>query len=340
MYQNQPQAAQVSPGALSAASRATSQFTRSPLVLMAVIAYTCYSAITTIQMLPTLKHIRVCFSIFEISFFLGLAALTLFFFFIASIIITAGLWIMYSHEGKQGANIVNAGINTYLGLYITLIASVALALVFVGGVVGLSMILSELLIPMGYIVFSLVTVAWLRKLVNAVNTSALLKIAHNEGVSTVGKLVMIYLALTLLAYLNVIDTVGSLGAFSVLSDLQLTSVSELASICHMAALLLFGISAFVFNNAMLRARFEDKRRQAEQPSAPEVVHMWQCSCGHVNPDYTTTCICGASKHQAVIDRAAAETQTAPAADHIFCSECGGKCPAQARFCINCGAKIL
>ena len=25
---------------------------------------------------------------------------------------------------------------------------------------------------------------------------------------------------------------------------------------------------------------------------------------------------------------------------IFCSECGGKCPAQARFCINCGAKIL
>ena len=342
MYNSVPPSSGATGNTLSAASRATSQFVRSPLVLTAIIAYTCYAAINAVQSLYVFDVLDTCFILFDFSVFLGLAMMALLFLFIAPVIVTVGLWIMYSHDGKQGANIVNAGINTHLGLFIGGIAGIALALISVGGLVGLGMVVSQLFLPVAYIAFSLVAIAWQRKFAEAVYTSAILKTARNNGVSTAGTLMIIHVALTLLAYLNIFDTLGSMNEYFALSEIRLTSTSELANIAHIAALLLFGISAFVFNNAILRARVEDRKQEPPQAAASKVIHVWQCSCGYVNPGETTTCICGASKDGSRTDHPQSDTTPQPnaASDDVVCPQCGTPSPADSTFCGHCGAKIL
>ncbi len=352
MNYSNPTVPTAAPNAPSATAKAIRQFTKSPLILCAIIAYTLYAGISAIQVIPSLDYLEYCFDLFEVSAFMGIAMIAALFMFIGPIIITVGLWQMYSSEGRQGAETTKAGINTYVGMFSCVLGGVLLTILTIDGAMDyFGEILEVLFMPLAYVVFNLVAVSSLRKFVDAVDTTAISKKAHTDGVTASGVLVCIYLVLTLVAYMDIQESLEDLGiSLSLLTSED--SMSDIANIAHIAALVMFAIAAFVFCDAMNRAKATDDAQRASMPAEPTPALTWKCTCGHVNPGYAETCMCGTTKQAAAFQQmqTAAQPpvqppvqtaeQATPAADHIFCSECGAKCPAQAKFCKNCGAKIL
>ena len=73
--------------------------------------------------------------------------------------------------------------------------------------------------------------------------------------------------------MNVMEAIEESPFASILSSLHDGSFTEVSVVARLISLLLFCISAFVFNYIILRAMEED-----ESAAAP----VWQCSCGRVN----------------------------------------------------------
>lgn len=331
------------------------QFVKSPLILCAIIAYTVYAVICAIVGIEAIGALDDAFKLFEVSFLLGVAVVTALLMFIAPIVITCGLWKMYNSEGKLGADIVRAGINTYYGMSICLFTC---ALIGALSQKNSDDSVGEVLLVVAYVSFSLVAIASLRNFADAVQSGSRGGSACTDDVFKSGILMAVYLVLTLIIFGDVIDGLGVLNS----------SLIELSVIARLVALLLFCISAFVYRETMNSAKAEDRKVSASAATG------WRCSCGRTNPDYCRTCVCGASKpvgsikqeapaatqptEQETEEKVSASDDTNQEAsteaqsmeqkveqertvrDYIFCSECGEKCPGQAKFCRNCGSKII
>jgi len=346
MYYNNPQSSGTAPNAPSAVTTACQKFVKSPLILCAIAAYTCYTAIAAIQGIGSLEYLDDCFQLFELSFLLGIGSIIALLMFIPPIIITYGLWSMYNSNGKFGADPVRSGINANIGMIIGFLSCYLLAILTAGGDLSGSFgeILEHLLFPLAYFCFSLVAVASLRDFADSVQSTACGGKAYTGGVSRSGTLMVIYLFLTLLIYMDVIDTIDVNSILSMISEMSDNSLYEIASISHIATFVLFCIATFIYCDTMNRAKAVDD----STPVAAPATTGWKCSCGRVNPDYCSTCVCGASKstpgnRQNQFASARPQPQTtepaSAAKDYVFCTECGAKCSGQAKFCKACGNKL-
>ena len=369
----------------SAVAKACGEFTKSPVIVGGILAYSAYTVITGIQSLGQLKNIKYCFQLMEISFGLGVAMLLLMFAFIPPIIVTVGLWKMYNSQGNDGGDTVRGGIHGALVLSIGTIVMIFLTLVSeTGDYLPLDVVMDELFLPLAFYVYSLVAIGSLCNFAVAVQETAMSSKAQTYGVRRAGFLVAVQLVLMLLTYLKVTDTLEILGLLSMLNQGSDDFMTDLAAIARPAALLCFSIGAFSFDTAMEQAAAVDRSSNA-QAKASVAKDDWVCpTCSRRNASYVSSCACGTSKNSAEKARtitkqeaglswicptcgrdnvfyistcacgtprpealkapedpkAAEEPKASGNADGSFyCTECGNKCAAGAKFCRNCGTKL-
>ena len=341
------------------ASKACVSFIQSPLVFFAILAYTIYATISAVEGVKALSYMDETFQMMKVSFLVGIGLLFLELLPFQPIIVTVGLWQMLNSGGKWGASTVRIGISTFVigGLC-------SLGCLLVGLISELNSaeyvtdLLEELFLPIAFMIFAMIAISSLRGFAESVEYTALSGRACTDGVIKAGVLVATYLGFTLLFFKDVIETVKS-GPFS--PELRLGSEGVVGTVARLGSLLLFCISAFVFDIMILRVR--RKCANAVVADAP----TWQCACGQVNRDYAYTCVCGAQKpvittQNAKTNATTPVTQpvvgqlgTQPASgqftnekaeqsvtptEHIFCSECGCKCLAQSKYCKACGSKLI
>jgi len=352
-------------------SKACREFVRSPLVVCAIIAYTVYAGISVITGLAALPDLGDTFQVMEFSLVLALGLLLMQLLAFQPIIVTVGLWQMFSSDGIWGADTVKSGISTFVGGISSSLCFLLAGIIFESESTEiLSVLFDELLIPMIYFVFSMVAIFSLRGFAESVEYTAQSGKACTGGVVKVGTLIAIFLGLTLIMLVDIAEAIEESLFASVLSPLTDDSLVTISTVARLGSLLLFCISAFVFNHTIELASETDKN--VAVATAP----TWQCTCGRVNQDYVRTCICGATKHtatasnvrpnatapatqpivtQPVIPPTTARFEGVPSAGqstnenakqsdtptaYIFCSECGYKCLAQAKFCKSCGSKLI
>lgn len=370
MYNTGFKSSNTSKKAPAKVSKACRDFVRSPLVVCAIIAYTVYAGISVITGLAALPDLSNTFQVMEFSFFLALGLLLMQLLAFQPIIVTVGLWQMFSSDGIWGADTVKSGISTFVGGISSSLCFLLAGIIFESESTEiLSVLFDELLMPMIYFVFSMVAIFSLRGFAESVEYTAQSGKACTGGVVKVGTLIAIFLGLTLIMLVDIAEAIEESPFATIFSTLSDDSPVAISAVARLGSLLLFCISAFVFNHTIELASEEDK--SATFTTTP----TWQCSCGRVNQDYVRTCICGAQKHatiasnvrtnaaapvtqpivtQTVIQPTAAQSVGAPSAGqstnenakqpdtptaYIFCSECGYKCLAQAKFCKSCGSKL-
>lgn len=348
-YQNSHESSQPP----SAAARAFARFAQSPLNVFAILAYTCYTVIATIQSLPMLEYLDDCFDLIEYSFPYFLTMLSTLLLFVAPIIITCGLWSMYASGGKNGGGAVRGGIATYVTLSATIVVC-ALWVFFeensyILEYMDMSEVLGELFFPVSFFIFNMVASATMCGFANAVEYTAYYGKPSVDGVAKAGILILIACFVNLLAYFGVFESVDS-GAIIDSLDSGDEAMANVAQISHYAAYLLFGFAALNYSSTVGQASSEDfahEQRDFMKAMTPSG-ETWRCSCGRVNAIYCSSCVCGATKHSQTTRPATqptyrsthTTTQANPASDYIFCDKCGGKNAAKAKFCGTCGNKLI
>ena len=344
-YQNYP----ASSNSPSTVERAYGKFAKSPLIILAILVYTCYAAVAAIQSIPMLEYVEECFEIMEESFLLFTTMFSAIFLFVGPLVVTIGLWIMLASGGKKGADTVCGGIRTYVILSVTMLLSILLFYVVeLDAMDYLEEILEESYLSLGIFVFNMIASAALCAFANATEYTARNGKPNMDGVAKAGVLILITCVLNLLVYLDVFESI-SYGSILSSLDAEDEKLANIAQICHMAAYGLFGISALVYLGSMPQAGGEnpvDRHKAAERPMVI-TGETWKCTCGRVNPCHCNTCVCGASRPGNVLQPApeiVSETpqttaQAYSAPDHIFCTKCGRKNAARAKFCGQCGNKL-
>lgn len=329
--------------------KACNGFIRSPLILCAIIAYTIYAGISAVEGWKLLSNLDNTIRVMNVSFLMGFGMLLLQLLAFQPIIVTVGLWKMFTSGGNWGADTVRFGISAYVGGGIGSLSCILVGFIFESESMDiLSILFEESFLPMAFMIFAMVAISSLRGFAESVEYTAQSGKACTDGVVKAGILIAIYLGLTLIITMNAAE------AYAIASALQINSFGTVSLVARLGSLLLFCISAFVFNNMIQLASAEDEK-------APVVVvaPTWQCSCGQVNRDYVYTCVCGAQKRDITTPNGRVNATTPPVAqpasghptsenaerpvipvEYIFCSECGCKCQAQAKFCKACGSKLI
>lgn len=336
-YQNSHE----SPKPPAAVARAYAQFAKSPLIIFAILAYTCYTVVATIQGIPMLEYLDDCFDLLEYSFPYFMTMFSAICLFIAPIIITCGLWTMFASGGKNGGGAVRGGIVFYVFLSATMVVC-ALWFFFDENSYILDYmdeVLGELFFPVSFFIFNMVASATMCAFANAVEYTAYYGAPSADGVAKAGILILIACIVNLLAYSGVFESMDSSAIlYSLDSDDE--AMAHVAQISHYVAYALFGITALIYSSTITQAAAEDRGQEQQEfmKTMAPTGETWKCSCGRVNAVYCSSCVCGATKpiHQSTHTN----TRANPAAGYIFCDKCGTKNAARAKFCGTCGNKLI
>ena len=307
---------------------ANRNFIKSPPILIAIICYTIYAGITTINVLPSLEYLPYLFEIIDISFFLFLATFSAYILFIVPIIITIGLWTMYTSGGTNGAGTVRGGISLYVTLVITMLISLLLYLfVQLENMEYLDefieALFDELALPFAYLIFGLVAISSLSGFASCVEYTSIYHRPNTEGATKAGVLILIFCGLTFLAVMEIADKLGGVETLGLsLSD---DNESQAAAICRLASLVLFGISALNYTRTL---------EQAETTNTYNPPYQANPYGQPYQPPYTPP-------QQPVQQAPQQPAPTAPqeTAETITCSNCGTQNTAPAVFCKICGKKL-
>ena len=79
--------------------------------------------------------------------------------------------------------------------------------------------------------------------------------------------------------------------------------------------------------------------------------QWRCSCGRSYPKYVSSCVCGKSKSDCIIQSKPTATNTEITQPYLeipsvvddrirFCRKCGAELLDNSRFCCKCGTGIV
>lgn len=316
-YQNSPG----SSNPPSAVARACSRFAKSPLIILAILAYTGYAVIGAIQSAPMLEHLGDCFEILEESFFLFMTLFSAMFLFLGPVLITLGLWIMLATGGKNGAGAVCGGIRTYVILSITMLAGMLLFyMVELDAMDYLEEMLEEMWPSLCSFIFNMVASSSLCAFANAVEYTAANGKANVDGVAKAGILILLTFGLNLLIYFDVFENM-SYGTLLDSLDAESEELANIAQICHMVAYGLFGVAALVYNGSMAQAGAEERRHQHQATAQPV-------------PQYVP------AAPQATVQPAPQTVQANPVSGPVVCPRCGRENAAKAKFCGGCGNKLV
>lgn len=261
----QPPQEMQEPTAPKGVPSALGKFFHSPMVLLSIIAYTIYAGIFLIEFIPLLKYIDDCFALISVSIFLFVQVFSVILSFVPPLVISVGLWEMYSSEGQEGAAVIKGGISAYIALLVAIMLSAFMLIITSGhsGVVSDYMIRSrvnsELILPLAYCIFGLFVASALRTFVGSVEYTAFSGEANTDGAVKAGTMVLIYVGISLISVFGVLDFLSiSESVSDMFGDLDST-LSTISNLAHLLALGLFGILAFSYCKRMDRANQIDSK---------------------------------------------------------------------------------
>ena len=338
-YQDSP----VSSNTTSAVARAYARFSKSPLVLLAILAYTGYTIVVAVQCFPWLEYLDECVEAMKNDFPYAVADISAICIFAPMIIITCGLWTMCASDGKKGAGAVRGGIVINVILSVATVGSLLLICYdedsYIIDYLDTGEILERVWLPVGIAVFNIVASAAMCGFANAVEYTASYGKPSADGVAKAGILILITCVWNSFIYFDVFESMDYSYVLSAL-DWDNENMTTVIQTCRMIAYVLFGFAALNYSSTVGQAGSEDFAQEQQEfiKTMPPSGETWTCSCGRVNAVYCSSCVCGATKpiHQS----AHTNTRANPVTGRIICPKCGRENSPKAKFCGGCGNKLI